>query len=158
MQSKGFIASLRIKPTTFVLVYNLGYHYGISVLCCCIRWLKFRYSYRGLISDQIWRKRFFSKIVPVFRKYLSVSRWNLRGYFRIPFRFPQVNEFGKIDGKSSAIYLADSFCQHYSVLWSAWQEDPYDPQERCAMARTSCARLQEIILRANLLYVPNIKM
>ena len=28
----------------------------------------------GLIIDQIWRKRFFSKIVPVFRKYLSVSR------------------------------------------------------------------------------------
>ena len=49
----------------------------------------------------------------------------------------------QIDGKSSAIYLADSFCQHYSALWSAWQEDPNDPQERCAimMARTSCARL-----------------
>ena len=47
----------------------------------------------------------------------------------------------QIDGKSSAIYQADSFCQHYSALWSAWQEDPNDPQERCAMARTSCARL-----------------
>ena len=47
----------------------------------------------------------------------------------------------QIDGKSSAICLADSFCQHYSALWSAWQEDPNDPQERCAMARTSCARL-----------------
>ena len=46
----------------------------------------------------------------------------------------------QIDGKSSAIFLADSFCQHYSALWSAWQEDPTDPQERCAMARTSCAR------------------
>ena len=47
----------------------------------------------------------------------------------------------QVDGKSSAIYLADSFCQLYSALWSAWQEDPNDPQERCAMARTSCARL-----------------
>ena len=47
----------------------------------------------------------------------------------------------QIDSKSSAIFLADSFCQHYSALWSAWQEDPNDPQERCAMARTSCARL-----------------
>ena len=47
----------------------------------------------------------------------------------------------QIDGKSSVIYLADSFCQHYSALWSAWQEDPNDPQERCAMVRTSCARL-----------------
>ena len=47
----------------------------------------------------------------------------------------------QIDGKSSATYLADSFCQLYSALWSAWQEDPNDPQERCAMARTSCARL-----------------
>jgi len=47
----------------------------------------------------------------------------------------------QIDSKSSAIFLADSFCQHYSVLWSAWQGDPNDPQERCAMARTSCARL-----------------
>jgi len=45
--------------------------------------------------DQILRKRFFSKIVPVFRKYLSVSRWNLTGYFRVSFRFPQVTEFGK---------------------------------------------------------------
>jgi len=50
----------------------------------------------------------------------------------------------QIDGKSSAIYLADSFYQLYSALRSAWQEDPNDPQECCAMARTSCARLQEI--------------
>ena len=58
-------------------------------------YLKFRYLQRGLIIDRIWRKRFFSKIVPVFRKYLSVSRWNLSGYFRVSFRFPQVTEFGK---------------------------------------------------------------
>jgi len=50
----------------------------------------------------------------------------------------------QIDGKSLAIHLADSFCQLYSALWSAWQEDPNDRQERCAMARTSCARLYEI--------------
>ena len=50
----------------------------------------------------------------------------------------------QINGKSSAIYLADPFYQHYSALWSAWQEDPNDPQERCAMARTSRARLWEI--------------
>ena len=90
-----------------------------------------------LIINQILRNRFFSKIVPVFRKYLSVSRWNLPGYFSVSFRFPQVTEFSK----STAIYLADSFGQLYSSLWSAWQEDPNDPQERCAMARTSCARL-----------------
>jgi len=47
-------------------------------------------------------------------------------------------------GKSTAIYLADSFCQLYSSLWSAWQEDPNDPQQRCTMARRSCARLEEI--------------
>jgi len=27
------------------------------------------------------------------------------------------------------------------TLWSAWQEDPNDPQERCAIVRTSCAKL-----------------
>jgi len=88
------------------------------------------------VTDHRWilRKRFFSKIVPVFRKYLPVSWWNLPGYFSVSFRFPQVTEFGK----SKAIYLADSFSQLYSALWLAWQEDP---QERCAMVRTSCARL-----------------
>ena len=49
----------------------------------------------------------------------------------------QVSEFGK----STAIYLSDFLCQLYSALWSAWQEDLNDPQECCAMARTSCARL-----------------
>jgi len=33
------------------------------------------------------------------------------------------------------------FCQLYSALWSARQEDLNDPQERYAMARTSCTRL-----------------
>jgi len=98
---------------------------------------KFCYLAKRLIIDQILRKRFFSKIVPVFEKNLSASRWNLPGYFSVSFRFPQVTEFGK----STAMYLADSFCQLYSALWSSWQEDPNDPQERCAMARTSCARL-----------------
>ena len=73
---------------------------------------KFCYLWRRLIIDQILRKRFFSKIVAVFRKYLSVSRWNLPGYFSVLFRFLQVTEFGK----STAIYLADSFCQLYSSL------------------------------------------
>jgi len=79
------------------------------------------------------------KLFLFFWKYLSVSWWNLPGYFCVSFWFPQVTEFGK----STTIYLADSFCQLYSALWSAWQEDPNDPQDRCAMAQTSCARLQE---------------
>jgi len=52
-----------------------------------------------------------------------------------------VSHFDSRRSHSTAIYLADSFCQLYSALWSAWQEDPNDPQERCAMARTSCTRL-----------------
>jgi len=36
-------------------------------------------------------------LIPVFRKYLSVSRWNLPGYFSVSFRFPQVTE--QIDGE-----------------------------------------------------------
>jgi len=60
----------------------------------------------------------------------------------------------QIDGKSSAIYRADSFCQHYSALRSAWQEDPNNPQERCAMARG----YRKLILRVNLLNVPHIKI
>ena len=108
--SKDSAVSLRIEPTTFVLIDILGFHYGTSVLYSCTSMLKFPYLERGLIIDQ-----------------------------------PQVTEFGKSTAnrrrRSSAIYLADSFCQHYSALWSAWQDDPNDPQERCAMARTSCARL-----------------
>ena len=122
--------------TTRQMVTPLSY----QCIDCLTNVPNFGYLQRRLIIDQIVRKRFFSKIVPVFRKYLSVSRWNLPGYFSVSFRFPQVTEFGK----SAAIYLANSFCQLYSALWSAWQEDPNDPQERCAMARTSCARLQEI--------------
>ena len=75
--------------------YSLGYQYSTIVLYCCASYFKFRYLSRGLIIDQIWRKRLISKIVPVFRKYLSVSRWNLPGDFRVSFRFPQVAEFGK---------------------------------------------------------------
>ena len=130
-------ASLRIEPTTFVSIDSLGYHNGTSVLYCCSM-LKFPHLQRGLIIDQICRKRFFSKIIPVFRKYLSVSPWNLSRCFSVSFRFLQVTEFGKLTAR--AIYLANSFCQLYSALWSAWLQDPNNPQERCAMVRTSCAR------------------
>ena len=94
--------------------------------------------YRGdWLSIKFCENDSFRKLFLFFWKYLSVSRWNLPGYFSVSFRFPQVTEFGK----STAIYLADSFCQLYSALWSAWQEDLNDPQERCTMARTSCAGL-----------------
>jgi len=53
-----------------------------------------------MIIDQILRKRL--KFVPVFRKYLAVSSWNLAGYFSVSFRFPQVTDFGK----STAIYIS----------------------------------------------------
>ena len=92
---KESTASLRLEPTTSVSKGSSCYHCSTSVLYCCTTQVKFRYLWRRLIIDQIWRKRFFSKIVPVFRKYLSVSRWNLPGYFRVSFRFPQVTEFGK---------------------------------------------------------------
>jgi len=129
-----------LEPTNFVSPDTRWYHSTTRVLTI---WQVIRIfdMYTGdsliVIIDQILRKLFFSKIVPVFRKYLSVSQWNLSGYFSVSFRFPQVTEFGK----STAIYLADLFCQLYSALWSSWQEDPNDPQERCAMARTSCAKL-----------------
>jgi len=129
-----------IDSTTFVSPGRRWHHSATGVLAT---WQIFRIFviYRGdwliVIIDQILRKRFFSKIVPVFRKFLAVSRSNFPGYFSASFRFPQVTEIGK----STAIYLADSFCQLYSALWSAWHEDPNNPHERCAMARTSCARL-----------------
>ena len=100
----------------------------------------------------------FSKIVPVFRKYLSVSRWNLPGDFRVSFRFPQVTEFGKstaIRGRSTWPILFVSINQ------------PCDLHDRkIRPIRKSAARwrgrrargYRKLILRANLLYVPNIKM
>ena len=120
--------------------------------------VKFGYLQRRLIIDQIWRKRFFSIIVPVFRKYLSVSRWNLPGYFRVSFRFPQVTEFGKSTAnrrRSTSPILFVSFTQ------------PCDQHDRkIRTIRKSAARwrgrrargYRKLILRVNLLYVPNIKM
>ena len=64
--------------------------------------------------------------------------------FQCLISIPACHWVRQIDGKSSAIYLTDSFCQLYSALWSARQEHPNDLQERCAMAWTSCARLWQI--------------
>jgi len=128
---------LSIETTTFVSLKDQWYHCATGVLSAWLLYRNFVIYSGDWLSIKFLRKRFFSKIVPVFRKYLSVSQWNLPGYFSVSFWFPQVTEFGK----STAIYLADCFCQLYSALWSALQEDPNDPQERCAMARTSCARL-----------------
>ena len=49
---------------------------GVSAFCSCPDFLL---KLRRLTIDQILRKRFFSKIVPAFRKYLTVSRWSLPG-------------------------------------------------------------------------------
>ena len=111
-----------------------------------------------LIIDQIWRKRFFSKIVPVFRKYLSVSRWNLPGYFRVSFRFPQVTEFGKSSAnrrQSTWPILFVSFTQpcdqHDRKIWTI--------RKSAVRWRGRRARgYRKLVLRENLLYVPNIKM
>ena len=151
-------SSRRLESTIFPWLVNWWYHYGISVLCCWNAWLKFCYLQRGLINNQILRKRFFSKIVPVFWKYLSVSRWNLPGYFSVSFRFPQVTEFGKSTAnrrRSISQILFVSFTQ------------PCDQRDRkIRMIRKSAARwrgrrargYRKLIFRANLLYVPNIKM
>jgi len=74
-------------------------------------------------------------------------------HFSVSFRFPQVTEFGK----STVIYLANSFCQLYSALWSAWPIRTI--RKSAARWRGRRARgYRKLILRANLLYVPNIKM
>jgi len=103
-------------------------------------------------------KTILFEIVPVFRKYLSVSRWNLPGYFSVSFRFPQVTEFGKSTAnhrRSTSPILFVSFTQ------------PCDQHDRkirtihksAARWRGRHARgYRKLILRANLLYVPNIKM
>jgi len=149
---KDSTASPRIEPTTFVLVDNLGYHYGTSVLYSCTSMLKFPYLQRGLIIDQIWRKRFLSEIVPVFRKYLSVSRWNLPG------DFTQVAEFGKS--------TANRRRSTWPILFVSITQ-PCDQHDRmirtirksAAWWRGRRARgYRNLILRVNLLYVPNIKM
>ena len=146
-----------IESTTFVSPDSRWHHSATGVLA---GWHVFRIFviYRGdwltMIIDQDLRKRFFSKIVPVFRKYLSVSRWNLPGLFSVSFRFPQVTEFGK----STAIYLADSFCQLYSALWSAWQEFQTIRKSAARWRGRRARGYRKLILRANLLYVPNIKM
>jgi len=108
--------------------------------------------------NQILGKRFFSKIVPVFRKYLSVSRWNLPEYFSVSFRFPQVTEFGKSTAnrrRSTSPILFVSFTQPCD------QHDRKIRTIRKSAARWRGRRAQgyrKLISCANLLYVPNIKM
>ena len=113
-----------------------------------------------LIIDRILRKRFFSIFFPIFRKYLSVSPWNLPGYFSVSFRFPQVTEFGK----SSA--LANRRRSTWPILFVSFTQ-PCDQHDRkIRTIRKSAARwcgrrargCRKLILRVNLLYVPNIKM
>jgi len=84
-----------------------------------------------------------------------VSPWNFPGYFSVSLRFPQVTDFGK----STAIYLADFIFVSFT--------HPSDQQDRkIRTIRKSAARWHgrrargywKLILRANLQYVPNIKM
>ena len=84
-----------------------------------------------------------------------VSPWNFPGYFSVSFRFPQVTDFGK----STAIYLPDFIFVSFT--------HPSDQQDRkIRTIRKSAARWHgrrargcwKLILRANLQYVPNIKM
>jgi len=111
-----------------------------------------------LIIDQIWRKQFFWKIVPVFRKYLSISRRNLPGYFRVSFRFPQVTEFDKS--------LVNRRRSTWPILFVRFTQDCDQHDRKIRTIRKSAARwrgrrargYRKLILRVNLLYVPNIKM
>jgi len=66
-------------------------------VCCIVRFRNWNFViYReDWLSIKFGENDSFRKFVPVFRKYLSVSRWNLPGYFSVSFRFPQVTEFGK---------------------------------------------------------------
>jgi len=155
---KDSTVSLRIESTTFVLIDSLGFHYGTSVLYSCTSMLKFPYLQRGLIIDQIWRKRIFSKIVPVFRKYLSVSRWNLPGNFRVSFWFPQVTEFGKSTANRRRSTWPILFV---SITQPCNQHDRMIRTIRKSAARWRGRRARgyrKLILHVNLLYVPNIKM
>jgi len=138
---KDSTASLKGEPTTLVSIDNLGYHCGTSVLF----WFNVevssfteRFDYRSNLAKTILFENCscFSKIP--FTGSISVESPRI---FQGLISIHAGHWVRQIDGKSSAIYLADSFCQYYSALWSAWQDDPNDPQERCAMARTSCARL-----------------
>ena len=138
---KHSTSSPRIEPTTFVSGDNLSYLYGTSVLCGCtplgeVSLFIERTDYRSNLAKTILFENCscFSKIP------FSISVESPR-IFQGFISIPAGHWVRQMDGKSSAICLADSFCQHYSALWSAWQEDPNDPQERCAMARTSCAKL-----------------
>jgi len=149
---------LSIETTTFVSLKDQWYHCATGVLSAWLLYRNFVIYSGDWLSIKFLRKRFISKIVPVFRKYLSVSRWNLPGYFSISFRFPQVTEFGKSTAnrrRSISQILFVSFTQ------------PCDQRDRkIRMIRKSAARwrgrrargYRKLIFRANLLYVPNIKM
>jgi len=92
--------------------------------------------------------------VPVFRKYLSVSWWNLPGYFSVSFPFPQVTEFGKSTGSTLPILFV-SFTQ----LCDQHDRKIRTIRKSAARWRGGRARgYRKLFLRANLLYVPKIKM
>jgi len=123
------ICSKLVVPLWYQCVELLDFDFEISLLIE-------RTDYRSNLAKTILFENCscFSKIP------FSISVESTR-IFQCLISIPAGHWVRQIDGKSSAIYLTDSFCQLYSALWSAWQEDPNDPQERCAMARTSCARL-----------------
>jgi len=109
-------------------------------------------------SNLAWQKQFFSKNVPVSRKYLSVSRGNLPGYFSVSFRFPQVTEFGKS--------TANRWRSTWPILFVNFTQSCDQHDRKIRTIRKSATRwrgrraqgYRKLILRANLLYVPNIKM
>jgi len=123
------ICSLLVVPLWYQCVVLMDFLFAISLFIE-------RTDYRSNLAKTILFENcsWFSKIP------FSISVESPR-IFQGLISIPAGHWVRQIDGKSSAIYLTDSFCQLYSALWSAWQEDPNDPQERCAMARTSCARL-----------------
>jgi len=130
--------ALRIEPTTFVW-HDPGITTMVTLYCdVTLRRGNFviyrETDYRSNLAKTILFENCssFSKIP------FSISEESPR-IFQGLISIPAGHWVRQIVGKSSAIYLANSFCQLYSALWSAWQEDPNDAQERCAMARINFA-------------------
>jgi len=130
--------SLTIESTTFVSPNLWWHHCATGVLSA---WLYFRnfVIYRGdWLSIKFCENDSFRKLFLFFEntfQYLGGTSQDI-----------SVSHFDSRRSLSSAnrrriVGDLPSFCQLYSALWSAWQEDPNDLQECCAMARTSCASL-----------------
>jgi len=113
-----------------------GYTSALPVCCLFVNISKFCNLYRRLIIDQIFAKTFLFENCSCFSKIpFSVSVESPR-IFQCLILIPASHWVRQIDGDLPRRFFLSALLNLVINMTG-----PNNPQERCAMARTSCARL-----------------